>query len=140
MPDVDVQKQIRHALEYGLQQKFEEPVGRLLSNAMNYMPRVCFEPDELRRAVERDGATAVKAILEGKVSSVTMLEVRSAMIGSALLHDRDGVLRWAKEGQTRCARVGGEWPGTEPEWKWVLGNVERYILLVCELKAFMNQV
>jgi hypothetical protein len=140
MPAADIQKQIRAAMEYGLKQKFEEPVGRLLATAMNYMPRVWFEPDEMRKIVERDGAAAVKCILQGQVSGVTMLEVQSAMIGSAILHDRDSVMRWAKEGATRSARVGGDWPSTEPEWKWVLANPDQYILLVCELKAFLNQM
>ena len=140
MASVDVQRRLRDSFESGIIQKFEEPVGRLLANAVSYMAREWLEAPRLKELVERDGGAVVNAILQGKVSDSTMRQMQSAMIGSALLHDRDAVMRWAKEGATRAPRLTGEWPSTVKEWEWVLANADRYILFIRELKEFLNQV
>ena len=140
MASIDIQKRILDSIEVGLVQKFEEPVGRLLANAVSYMPREWLEADRLKEVVGRDSATILNSILQGKVTGSTMRQVQAAMVGSALLHDRDAVVRWAKEGATRAPRLDGEWPSSVSEWEWVLANPDRYILLIRELKEFLNQV
>jgi hypothetical protein len=140
MSSIDEQRQLRAAFETGLIQKFEEPVGRLLAAAVSYMPREQLANDRLKELVERDSAVVLTAILQGTVSVTTMPQIQAAMIGSALLHDRESVLRWAKEGATRAPRLGGAWPHSVREWEWVQARPDRYILLVRELKEFLNQV
>jgi hypothetical protein len=140
MASIDVQKRIRESFEAGLIQKFEEPVGRILADAIGYMPREWLSHDRLKELVDRDTPPIVASIIQGRVNASTMLQLRSAIIGYALLHDRDAVVRWAKEGATHAPRLGGEWPSTIGEWEWILAHPDRYILLVRELKEFLNQV
>jgi hypothetical protein len=140
MASIDVQKRLRESFERGLVQQFEDPIGRILASAVGYMPREWLKEERLKDLVERDGAVVVNALLQSQVSGSTIRQVQSAMIGSALLHDRNSVMRWAKEGATRVSRLDGEWPGTIRQWEWILANPDRYILLVRELKEFLNQV
>jgi len=136
----EMQRKLRGALEAGLMQEFEPPLGKLMADAITYNARIWLEQKELKRFVDSDSAAALTAILNNAVTGSTMNLIRSTMIGSALLNDTDAVMRWAKEGATRCKRVGGEWMDTEPLWGWIVQNPQRYIEHVREIKVFLNQI
>jgi hypothetical protein len=134
-----MQRDLRTAFEKGLRQHFGDFVGGMLMDVVNYRERLKLDAPRLREMVENDAAAVVGAIVANRADGALMLMIRSQMIGSALLDDRDAVIRWATEGLGRSRRVGGQWTDTERQWKWILEDPTRYIMHARQLKYFLNQ-
>jgi hypothetical protein len=135
----NMQREFRMAFEKGLRQHFGDFLGGMLLDVVNYRERLKLDPLRLREMVENDAAAVVGAIVSNRTDGALMLMIRSQMIGSALLGDRDAVVRWATEGLGRSRRVGGPWTDTEQQWKWILEDPARYITHARQLKYFLNQ-
>lgn len=135
-----IQREMRKALEMGLRQQYGEMMGKMLSDVIDYHERVKVDFAKLRSMMDNENSAVVAAIVANRVDAPLMLMLRSQMIGAALLGDKEAVVRWATEGSHRARRVGGPWASTEPEWKWILENVDRYILYARQLKYFLNVV
>jgi len=135
-----VQRLLHDSFAAGLVQKVEPPLGQLLADAVHYCHRDWLDRDHLKKIVATDNGAALTAVLSNSVTGATMKLIRDSMIGCALLGDRDGVVRWAKEGTTRCTKVGGDWGKTAKDWEWVTENTQKYCEYVRELKIFQNQL
>ena len=135
----EIQKELKTALENGLRQQFGDLMGGILMDVVNYRERVEINSQRLRELVENDAVAVVGAIVANRADGALMLMIRSQMIGSALLSDRDAVVRWATDGLNRCRRVAGPWSDTERQWQWVLEDPNRYMIYSRQLKYFLNQ-
>jgi|GEM_PF-1711383 len=135
----EMQRELRIALEKGLHQHFGDLVGGMLGDVLSYRERTKLDLQRLRELVENDAAAVVGAIVANRVDGALMVMIRSQMIGSALLGDRDAVVRWATEGMNRSRRVAGPWTDTERQWQWVMEDPNRYIMYARQLKYFLNQ-
>jgi hypothetical protein len=134
----DMQREMRTAVEKGLRQHFGDFLGGMLVDVVNYRARIKLEHQRLRELVENDAAAVASAIVSNRTDGALMLMIRSQMIGSALLSDRDAVVRWATEGLSRSRRVAGPWTETERQWQWVLEDPTRYIMYARQLKYFLS--
>ena len=134
-----MQRELKVALEKGLRQHHGDLVGGMLMDVALYRERIRLDPKRLRDLVENDAAAVVGAIVGNCIDGALMLMIRSQMIGSALLADRDAVVRWAMEGKSRSRRVAGPWQETQRQWEWVLEDPNRYIQYARQLKYFLNQ-
>jgi hypothetical protein len=136
----EIQRELRDCFTASLPQKYGEVLGALLTEVVAYSPRERLDPAHLRATLDANGAAIVNALLANRVTESTMLAIRTQMIGSALLGDKAGVVRWATEGLSRCQRIGGHWTKTGPQWQLVLDDPERLMLYARQVKYFMNQV
>lgn len=135
----NIQREFKAAVEAGLRQQYGNIMGAVLAEVGAYYEHTKLDPKRIRDIVDNDAGAVVSAIVANRVDAPLMLMIRSQMIGSALLEDREAVVRWATEGLHRSKRVGGPWTETESEWKWVLEDPARFILYARQLKLFMNQ-
>lgn len=134
----NIQREFQSALEAGLRQQYGSAMGAVLAEVANYHGRTKLDPKRIREVVDNDAGAVVSAIVANRVDAPLMMMIRSQMIGSALLEDREAVVRWATEGLHRSKRVGGPWAETDAEWKWVLEDPTRFILYARQLKLFLN--
>lgn len=137
---VKINREMVWAMEAGLRKQFGEPLGSLLADAVSFGSHGLFDLNKVRHNLSDEAAAIVAGIVANRADAPMMLMLRNQMIGHAILHDRDGVVRWATEGLNRCKRVNGPWLETIPQWQWVLDNTDRYILYVRQLKLFLNQL
>jgi hypothetical protein len=136
----DLQLELRAAFAMGLRAKFPGPQGELLAHVVEFYPHTMFREEELD-SLQRHGSSAVlKNIMANTINEAMLSMIRSQMTTSALQKDREGVVRWATEGLTRCKEISGKAALTEPQWKWVLENADQYISYVRQLKCLTNQM
>ncbi len=93
---------------------------------------------ELRKTIETDAGLVLTKVVGGTVDSGTMQTIQEAMIGSALLNDPEGVVRWAKAGETRCAKADPAWANTTAQWQWVQANAKHFITHARSLKGYLG--
>ncbi|MBK7352341.1 MAG: hypothetical protein IPI97_10135 [Nitrosomonas sp.] len=138
---MEVQLKLRQAFESGLKAEFGSVVGEILGDNIGYFPRTGLEPAALTNMRDVDGIKIETAVTSRNVDGGTLLLIRSNTTASALLLDVVEIQRWASLGLEWCQKVqGGGWPGTEPEWRWILEHAEEYSNLVIELKKFLGHV
>ena len=137
---LNINRDIRAACETGLRQQYPPPLGALLADAVGFGPHGKLDPGKLRASLDDEAAAIVAGIVANRADAPLMLMLRNQVIGHAILHDRDGVIRWTTEAMNRCQRVGGVWTDTRGQWQWILDNADRYILHVRQLKLFLNQL
>ncbi len=133
-----IQRELRTAFQRGLYLQYGEIMGKVLGDVIEYHERVKLDIPKLKELLDNESAAVVAAIVANRVDGPLMMMIRSQMIGSAILGDKAAVIRWTNEGLHRAQRVGGPWLNTEPQWKWVIENTERYILYARQLKYFLN--
>lgn len=136
----EVQAKLAEAFASGLREAYGPALGTLGRDVILYHPLVTLHLDELKRCVELESAPVLKAIIANKVTGTTLLEIRSLLVGAALLGDKAGVIRWATEGKNRCADGGGNWPATALEWEAALATPDQFIQLARQIKYFMHQI
>jgi hypothetical protein len=107
--NINIHRKLTAAFETGLRQKYPTPLGTLLADAVGFNPRGKLDPNKLRASLSDEAVATVAGIVANRADAPLMLMIRSQMIGHAVLYDRDGVIRWATEGLTRCVRVAGPW-------------------------------
>ena len=134
------QRELMSCFETGLQQRYGSTLGALYGEVVRYHAGSYLEIDELREALNTHAIPVLRAILEGKVIPATLLAVRSLMIGSALVDEREAVIRWAMEGLNRSRKFGGEWAQTEPQWQAVLENPDQFMFYTRQIKYFLMQI
>lgn len=137
---ININREMVAAFATGLRQKYGEPLGSLLADVVSFGSHGMFDLVKVRKDLESDAAVVVAAVLANRADGPLMLTLRSQMIGSAILHERDAVVRWASQGLHSAQRTGGPWLDTLPQWQWVLDNTDRYILYTRQLKLFLNQL
>ena len=138
---MEVQRKLRQAFESGLKAEFGSVVGKILGDNIGYFPSTGLEAGALANMCDQDGTEIQTAVAGHNVDGGTLLLIRSNTTASALLHKVAEIQRWAALGLEWCQKVqGGGWPGTEPEWRWILENAEEYSILVVELKKFLGHM
>jgi hypothetical protein len=138
--DLNLTRELRAACEDGLRAQYGEPLGSLLADVLNYGTGSKLDLNRLRSSLEDEATAIVAGIVGNRADAPLMLLIRGQMIGRALVHDREAVIRWATEGQNRAPRVGGPWADTLAQWQWVRENPDRYILYARQLKLLFNQI
>jgi hypothetical protein len=139
--EMEVQRKLQQAFESGLKAEFGPVVGAILGDNIGYFPSTGLEPAALANMRDVDGTEIETAVASRNVDGGTLLLIRSNTTASALLLEAVEIQRWASLGLEWCQKVqGGGWPGTEPEWRWILENAEEYSSLVVELKKFLGHV
>ncbi len=134
----NIQRELQSALAAGLREQYGNVVGAVLAEVAAYHDHTKLDPKRIRELVDTDAGAVVSAIVANRVDAPLMLLIRGQMIGSALLEDREAVIRWATEGLHRSKRVGGPWTETDAEWNWVLEDPARFIMYARQLKLFLN--
>lgn len=138
---MEVQMKFRQAFESGLKTEFGPLVGAILRDGIGYLPRTGLQAAALANMRNGNGAEIETAVVTHNVDGGTLLLIRSNTSASALLLEVEEIQRWATLGLEWCQRVqGGGWPGTEPEWRWILEHAEEYAILMVELKRFLGHV
>lgn len=132
--------EIQEAFITGLCQKFGPVMGAMLAEVIPFYAGVELDSEMLKKVRDDDAAAVLSGILSGTANGATMRGIRGQLIASALMADRDSVVRWATEGQNRCTRTGEEWAATLPQWQWVLDNPDRFIVYARHLKYLFNQL
>ncbi len=136
----DHQSSFQRALGLGLVHEFGEVEGKVLSDVIFYHHHKKLSSKLLQTIVQTDSGAVLNALLSRKPAGATMQSLQDCVIGSALLADREAVIRWASEAANRCKKAGNHWPQTEPQWKWIAANADQYIVGVRELKKFLGQL
>ncbi len=138
---MEVQRKLQQAFESGLKAEFGSVVGEILGDVIGYFPSTGLEAAALANMRNVDGTEIEAAIASRNVDGGTLLLIRSNTTASALLGEVVEIQRWAALGLEQCQTVqSGGWPGTEPEWRWILENAEKYSSLVVELKKFLGHM
>lgn len=138
---MEVQRKFRQAFESGLKTEFGAVVGEILGDGIGYFPRTGLQAAALVNMRNENAAEIETAVTAHNVNGETLLLIRSNTTASALLHEVEEIQRWAALGLEWCQTIqGGGWPGTEPEWRWILEHAEEYSSLVVELKKFLGHV
>lgn len=137
---MDLQAELVAAFETGLRAKFGDLVGGIMTQIIKYHHGESLNSARLREIVEADAGSVLNSIVLNRIDGGTMLALRSCTIGSAILDDKDAVVRWATEGHNRCKQVDGEWPGTVPQWQWILSNTYTFIYHARQIKRAFNQL
>lgn len=136
----EAQTALIDALADGLQKRHGPALTPLYREVIEYRQHVPLAEDQLRRFVQVDSTPVVHDIVANKVTGGTLRALRSLMIGTALLGDKDALVRWATEGQQRCQHNTPEWQATEPQWQAVLADPDAFIQMTRQIKYFLNQI
>jgi hypothetical protein len=137
-----VRDKLSRAFELGIKAEFGSVVGEILSkDVMDYYPRSGLETEALVNMRDEDEAQIKTAISNHNVDGGTLLLIRSNATASALLQEAADIQHWAALGLEYCRQVqSGGWPGSEPKWRWMLGNAEEYSRLVIAMKRFLGHL
>ena len=138
--DMDLQAELVAAFEAGLRAKFGDLIGEIMTQIIKYHHGENLNSTRLRELVEADAGSALSSIVLNRIDGGTMRTVRACTIGSAILDDKESVIRWATEGLNRCKQVDGEWPATVPQWQWMLSNTYTFIYYARQIKRAFNQM
>ncbi len=134
----DLISELRAAFDIGLRQHFGDDVGALLAAVLKYHPGMKIDDTNLKQTIETDSGMILEQVVGDRVDGTTLQGICEAMIGSALIQDIDGVNRWAKEGEVRCAKAGPEWAATSGQWQWVLAHPLQFINCARAIKKFVG--
>ena len=138
--DMDLQAELVAAFEAGLRAKFGDLVGEIMTQIIKYHHAENLNSARLRELVEADAGSVLNSIVLNRVDGGTMRTIRACTIGAAVLDDKESTVRWATEGLNRCKQVDGEWPGTVPQWQWILSNTYTFIYYARQIKRAFNQL
>ena len=136
----EVQRDLRQVFEVGLREKYGEPLGGMLGEVIAFYQGVKLDPAQLQKIVDNDATPVLSAVVSNRVDGATLRAMRSQVIGSALMTNKQAVVRWATEGLNRSRRMPGNWADTAPQWQQVLDDPDQFILLARQIKHFMNQI
>lgn len=135
-----IQRELAGCFEDALRQKHGPVAGALYGEILRYQAGGPIDFEKLRDHLDNGAVPMLSAIVSGNVTNSTLHAVRSLMIGSALLGDTPAVTRWATAGLTLSQKCAGDWPGSEPQWQWVLRSPEQFMLYARQIKHFLNQI
>ena len=138
--DMDLQAELVAAFESGLRAKFGDLIGEIMTQIIKYHHGEHLNATRLRELAEADAGSVLNSIVLNRIDGGTMRTLRACTIGSAILDDKESVIRWATEGLNRCKQLDGEWPGTAPQWQWILSNTYTFIYYARQIKRAFNQM
>ena len=136
---MEVEMKLRQAFESGLKTEFGPLVGEILGDGIGYFPRTGLKAAALTNMRNEDRAKIETAVAAHKVDGGTLLLISSNTTASALLVEVEEIQRWAALGLEWCQTIqDGGWPGTEPQWRWILEHAKEYSSLLVEMKKFLG--